>query len=81
MEDKIKLKKLEAHLANERTFLSYTRTTASVVVLAVALIKFFEEKIVIYIGFVVLIVGILILILGIYRYFQERKHIARLDLS
>ncbi len=73
--DKIKLSRLEAHLSNERTLLSYTRTAASVLVLAVALFKFFEEKTVIYLGYGVLFFGLIIIILGIYRFFQERKRI------
>ncbi len=76
--DKIKLKKLEAMLSNERTLLSYIRTSSAVLVLAVAMFKFFEDKTIIYLGFVVLVLGILIFILGLIRFFQERGRIADL---
>ncbi|MDQ3076506.1 MAG: DUF202 domain-containing protein [bacterium] len=79
--DKIKLKKLEALLSNERTLLSYIRTAAAVLVLAVAMFKFFEEKAIIYVGFAVLGAGILIFILGIYRFFQEKERIHHMKLE
>lgn len=81
MDDKIKLKKLEAKLSNERTLLSYIRTSSAVLVLAFAMFKFFEEKIIIQLGAAVLIFGLAILILGWYRFFQERKRIHNLDLA
>jgi putative membrane protein len=77
MEDKIKLKKVEASLSNERTFLSYIRTSAAVLVLACALFKFFDDKTIIYLGYVVLIMGLLIFLLGLYRFVQERRRIAK----
>jgi uncharacterized membrane protein YidH (DUF202 family) len=73
--DKKNLHKLEAHLSNERTLLSYIRTSSAVLVLSVALFKFFEDRTVIMLGFFTLIFGACILILGIYRFFQERRRI------
>lgn len=78
MEDTTKLKKIEASLSNERTILSYIRTSAAVLVLAFAMFKFFEEKTIIYLGYVVLTIGILIFLLGVYRFIKERQRIASL---
>jgi putative membrane protein len=69
------LEKLQAHYANERTLLSYVRTSASVLVLAVALLRFFDNRTISYLGWVTLIAGIVILIVGLQRYSQERKRI------
>jgi uncharacterized membrane protein YidH (DUF202 family) len=79
--DKVKLKKLEAHLSNERTLLSYIRTASAVLVLAVAMFKFFEEKIIMYAGFGVLVLGLLIFLLGLYRFFQERNRIFSMNID
>ncbi|MCC2631117.1 MAG: hypothetical protein K0S38_926 [Candidatus Paceibacter sp.] len=79
--DKVKLKKLEAHLSNERTFLSYIRTASAVLVLAVAMLRFFEDKTVIYLGFAVLALGLAVFALGVYRFFQERNRIHAMDVS
>jgi putative membrane protein len=81
MEENIKLKKLEAYLSNERTLLSYIRTASTVIVLAVAMFKFFESKIIIQLGFAVLIIGLIIFVLGIYRFIQQRRRIRKLELS
>jgi len=81
MNETIKLNKLEAYLSNERTLLSYIRTAASAAVLAVAMFKFFESKIIIYVGFGILVISLLVFILGLYRYFQQRKRITHMDLN
>lgn len=73
----IEIKKREFLLSSERTFLSYIRTSASVLVLSVALFKFFENKVIIYIGYFCLVLGFLIVALGLYRYSEERKRIKR----
>ncbi|HYC79773.1 MAG TPA: DUF202 domain-containing protein [Candidatus Binatia bacterium] len=70
-----KLEKLQAHYSNERTLLSYTRTAASVLVLAVALLRFFDNRNVIYLGWLCLGIGLVIQGVGVVRYFQERKRI------
>lgn len=75
MDTKEKLAKKETELSNERTFLAYTRTASSILVLAVALFKFFESKLIVSLGIVAGIVGLAILILGIVRYFQEKRRI------
>jgi uncharacterized membrane protein YidH (DUF202 family) len=75
MEKEIKLKKKELHLANERTFLSYVRTAASIFVLAIALIRFFDNRFLIILGFLFVLIGAFIFVLGAYRYHQERKQI------
>jgi uncharacterized membrane protein YidH (DUF202 family) len=79
--DKVKLKKLEAQLSNERTLLSYIRTASAVLVLAVALFKFFEDKRIIYLGFGVLALGLAVFILGLYRFLQERKRISGMSIE
>jgi uncharacterized membrane protein YidH (DUF202 family) len=69
------LDKLQAHYSNERTLLSYIRTSASVLVLAVALLRFFTERTVITLGWVSLAIGIVILAIGLQRYYVERARI------
>ncbi|MFA6426870.1 MAG: DUF202 domain-containing protein [Candidatus Magasanikbacteria bacterium] len=71
----LKLEKKRSLHSNERTFLSYVRTSMSVLVLAVALFKFFETRLIIYIGWFVLVGGIVILLIGVYRYYQEKRDI------
>lgn len=75
MDTEAKLKKMEALYSNERTLLSYIRTAASVLVLAVALLRFFESDSILFLGWVTVAIGAFILLLGIIRYFQERKRI------
>ncbi|HYE22496.1 MAG TPA: DUF202 domain-containing protein [Verrucomicrobiae bacterium] len=75
MSDADQLEKLQAHYSNERTLLSYIRTSASVLVLAVALLRFFESKTIIYLGWASLAAGSFIMIVGLQRYLQERKRI------
>lgn len=71
------LDKTRTHYSNERTLLSYVRTSMSVLVLAVAMMRFFENRSVIYTGWVLLGAGIFILLLGAYRFWQEREHIKK----
>lgn len=75
MEKEHSVQHLEAHLANERTLLSYIRTAASLLVLAVALFKFFEEEYVVLLGWFILSLGLFIFTLGTYRFSQEKRRI------
>lgn len=75
MEHPKKLDKIEASLANERTLLAYIRTSASAIVLAAALFKFFQNKLIMASAIVSAVAGITILILGIYRYIAEQRRI------
>ncbi|MBL8030208.1 MAG: DUF202 domain-containing protein [Candidatus Doudnabacteria bacterium] len=71
------LEKLRSHYANERTLLSYIRTSASLFVLAVALLKFFYDATFKVFGWSCLILGGIILFFGVYRYFKEREVLRR----
>jgi putative membrane protein len=71
------LEKTKANYSNERTLLAYIRTSASVLVLAVGLIKFFEDPLTRFLGFGTLGVGLIILVFGTYRYKQEKSRIKR----
>lgn len=72
-----RLQNLQAHYSNERTFLSYVRTAASVIVLAVGFLKFFSEGGFKFAGWVCFVLGLAILILGVFRYGQEKQRINR----
>jgi putative membrane protein len=72
---------LQAHYSNERTFLSYIRTSTSVLVLAVALMRFFDNKAVIFLGWFTLAIGIVILAVGLKRYMAEKNRIRDPDLK
>jgi uncharacterized membrane protein YidH (DUF202 family) len=80
-EKEINIKKREFYLSNERTFLSYIRTSASVLVLAVALFKFFTDSAIIALGVVCLIVGCLVVALGLYRFLSEKNRIKTDDFT
>ena len=75
MESGEKLNAKQAHLSNERTLLSHIRTSASVSVLAVAMMQFFESKIVAYLGQSVDAMGIIIQSAGIWRYKLKHRRI------
>ena len=75
--DELAYKKLEVLLSNERTLLSYIRTAASVLVLAIGLYKFFEDKYAHYIGHTCVIIGLGIIGLGMYRYSQLKKRVVQ----
>lgn len=74
-EKEINIKKREFYLSNERTLLSYIRTSASVLVLAVALFKFFTDSTIIALGVLCLVVGCIVIILGLYRFLSEKNRI------
>ena len=62
---------LAAHrtlLANDRTQLSYVRTSLTLFISGVTFIKFFESKTLSVIGWIFIPVGIIVLIIGISKY-------------
>ena len=71
----VELERIKASYSNERTLLAYIRTAASVLVLAIALIKFFESDLALYGGIGITSLGLFILFFGSYRYKQERDRI------
>lgn len=73
--NEIELAKFRSLLSNERTLLSYTRTSASMAVLSIAMLKFFENRYVGYGAWIVLAIGVFIIVLGVYRYAQQRKRL------
>src|ERR1700738_1230147 len=62
-------------LANENTLLAYIRTSLTILIAGVSLIKFFDLGIVHIIGWVVNVFGIVIAIIGGVRYLKLRKTI------
>jgi uncharacterized membrane protein YidH (DUF202 family) len=71
----LEFEKKKFHLSNERTFLSYVRTSASVLVLSLALYRFFESTVAMVLATVCLVIGFLIIALGVYRFFSEKGRI------
>jgi len=64
-------------LSNERTLLSYIRTSFAIVVAGIAIIGFFKNGFVNFLGFVVLFVGIFVLVLGVIYYFIRKRDIEK----
>lgn len=63
-------------LANERTFLSYTRTAMALVIAGVTFIKFFDSLAMTITGLICVPIGLAVFAWGLYRYRQihERIH-------
>ena len=69
---------LAAHrtiLANDRTWLGYMRTALTLFVAGVTFIKFFDNKILLVIGWIFVPIGILLLIIGFWKYQKVRRMI------
>lgn len=64
-------------LANERTFLSYVRTSLAVTVAGASLIQFFKVSALRLIGISMLPVGFTILVVGFGRYLVMREQLRR----
>jgi len=62
-------------LANERSFLAYIRTTFTMIITGLSLIKFFDSFTAIILGWIFIITGVLLGILGAIRYLRFRKNI------
>jgi len=67
-------------LANERTVLSYIRTSLALFIAGITFIRFFDNRIIEIIGWVFIPLGLINLALGIIRYRGTRDHINELDL-
>lgn len=62
-------------LANERTFLSYIRTAVTVFIAALSLIKFFENPILEFLGWILLFIAIWVTFRGFIRQWQVQKFV------
>ena len=60
-------------LANERTFLAYLRTFISFFAAGVGFIKFVDESLIVFLGYILVIMSILILGFGCMRYLKIKK--------
>jgi putative membrane protein len=60
-------------LSNERTLLMYIRTALGFFAAGAALIRFFEDPVFVFIGWIFIPVGIAFLVFGIFRY----RHVQR----
>ena len=68
-------------LANERTFLSYQRTSITIFVAGVTLIRFFTFEWIEIVGWIFLPISLLTITLGIYRYQKMCKMILELGVD
>jgi len=66
-------------LANERTLLSYTRTSLYLILGGIAFLSTQIEQIR-HLGFISLGMSVVILFIGIIRYYQLKKHLAKMYL-
>lgn len=66
-------------LANERTLLSYFRTSLACLIGGAGLIKFFEHPLYVLTGSVLIAVSALCLLAGIRRFWTTRKLIQNID--
>lgn len=60
-------------LANERTFLAYLRTFISFFAAGIGFIKFVNEKIIVFLGYILVILSVGVLYLGCVRYLKSKK--------
>ena len=74
-----KLDAARTKLANERTLLSYVRTSLALIVAGITFIRFFDYSIIIYLGWIFLPFGVINFVLGIVRYRDTRDHITEID--
>ena len=75
-----KLAEVRTKQANERTLLAYMRTALTLVVGGLSFIRFFDNKIVEFTGWVFIPFGVITLVLGIVRYRNIRKHLEAQDI-
>ncbi len=68
-------------LANERTFLSYQRTALTFAVAGISFIKFFEDHLIVILGWTFLPAAVVSLILGIIRYVRMRDLIRNIEID
>ena len=74
-----KLDAARTKLANERTLLSYVRTSLALIVAGITFIRFFDYQIIVYLGWSFLPIGVINFILGVIRYHTTRDHINEID--
>ena len=60
-------------MANDRTWLSYVRTSLTLFVVGVTFIKFFDSIILFVIGWVFVPIGITVLIFGFWKFLSVKK--------
>ena len=73
---------LAAHrtiLANDRTWLSYIRTSLTLFVAGVTFIRFFKLQILLVIGWIFIPVSVIILIIGIWQHNKRYKMVQTLE--
>ncbi len=68
-------------LSNERSFLAYTRTSLTMVITGLSLIKFFDTFWSVLFGWIFIFSAVVIGILGASRYFRFRKNINKVAKS
>lgn len=68
-------------LANERTFLSYIRTSLTLFIGGISFIKFFDISIVKLIGWIFIPIGIIVSIIGIFKYYDIKREMNNLKME
>ena len=64
-------------LANERTLLSYVRTTLALVIAGATVLEFFEGRYMKLLGFVMMLGGVVTVAIGVWRYRTLRRRVVR----
>ena len=62
-------------LANERTYLAYLRTALAFFVTGVSFIQFFEEAVLVFLGWIAMPLGVAIVFVGSFRFHGMRKRL------
>jgi len=65
-------------LANKRTLLAYIRTAFSLLIASLAIIEFFQNRLLIYLSFVLIPASFVFLIIGIVKFLQSQKTIDKI---
>jgi len=66
-------------LANERTFLAFIRTALTLLVGGVTFVRWFDNFLVIIIGWTFLPLAVLVMFLGVRKYIQMRRTLSRIE--
>lgn len=69
--------RIRTQLANERTLMSYYRSSLALVGLSAFIFKFYEEKVFYVVSAIFLVLGITLAIYGILRYYRFKDKLLR----
>jgi len=66
-------------LANERTFLAFVRTALTLLVAGVSFIKFFQEPIIVVLGWIFVPLAVVVQVIGTRSYIGTRRTLVKLE--